>query len=66
MFHIPLEAILTLGPVFGTVVALYLIELTGVRVGKPAGRSEVYLNRNACWTFTASRRPPDIWRTHGL
>ena len=53
MVHIPLELVLTLGPVFATAVVLTLIDSTGIRVSGSAGRVRTYFNRSASWPLPA-------------
>ena len=53
MFNIPLELVLTLGPVFATAVVLTLIDSTGAHLSASASRAGTYFNRNASWPLPA-------------
>jgi len=54
--HIPFELVLTLGPVFATVVVLTVLETFGVRVSRSVKQEETYFNRNASWPIPAPNR----------
>jgi len=53
VFNLPLELVLTFGPVFATVVVLTLLESFGVRVSRSVKQDEIYHNRNASWPLAA-------------
>ena len=53
MFNIPLELVLTLGPVLVTATVLTLIDATGLHISGSASRAGTYFNRNANWPLPA-------------
>ncbi len=53
MVYIPLELVLTMGPVFVTAAVLTLIDSMGIRVPGSAARAGTYFNRSASWPLPA-------------